>query len=70
MLNSTLVRYFGLDNDNHEWYFLGSFFDEEDMFSSIDIDRYCIVLDIYKLELMLWKAHDLMELTSRVEDTY
>ena len=66
----TLIRYFGLDNDNHRWYFLGSFFDIDDAFANVNVDRYAMIKTVYELEIMMSEIKDIITLTEPVEDTW
>ena len=66
----TLIRYFGLDNDTHRWYFLGSFFDIDDAFANVNVDRYAMIKTVYELEIMMSEIKDIITLTEPVEDTW
>lgn len=66
----TLVRYFGLDNDFHRWYFLGSFFDIDDAFATVNVDRYAMIKSLDELEVMMAQMQNIITLTEPVEDTW
>lgn len=66
----TLIRYFGLDNDVHRWYFLGSFFDIDDAFENVNVDQYAMIKSVDELEVMLFQIRDIITLTEPVEDTW
>ena len=66
----TLVRFFGLCNDTHKWYFVGSFFDINDAADNVNLDNYAMIKSIHELEVMIGQAQEIMSLTEPVEDTW